>query len=220
MKLQRILATLLFSTILGCVGGGASGSGGSSTGTGTADGQAAGDTGATPSDAAGMDAATAGDAATLADTAAPADTAMTAADTAADLSQPPADTAISRKDTATATDTLKPPADTATPPPDVAVASGACTNAADSAILAKPDIDKVIENCALKSFGNAEGAKKCIAADAGLSTGCAGCFGTMLSCTFSKCIGSCMGGNTPECKKCNDKECIPGFEKCSGVSQN
>lgn len=174
---------------------------------------------AAATDAQAGDSATAGaDGATTADSVTTADLTAPGPDSTADAVSPPADAVQPPVDSAATADATKPPADVVTPPTDAA--SGACTNAADQAILAKPDIDKTIESCALKSFGNAEGAKKCIVTDTGMSANCAGCFGTMLACTFSKCIGSCMGGNTPECKKCNDKECIPAFEKCAGVSQD
>lgn len=165
-----------------------------------------------------FDIATAQDTAQGVDVAATADT--SASDTAAaDVPAAQADAVAAdvpaAKDVVATADVAA--ADVGAPPADIVEASGTCSNDADKTIIASGSVDKAVTDCAMSSMGDAAKATPCIKKATGLSDGCVTCFAGALSCTFSKCLMDCMGGNTPSCAACRAKNCDAAFTTCSGL---
>ena len=115
---------------------------------------------------------------------------------------------------------LTPPADLTTPP-DMAHAAmtGACTNQADTTILGKIDVQKVVGDCGQTNFGQEPKTEMCIEMMTGLSHGCSVCFDGIIGCTISKCLGMCIQDSaSPACVMCRATNCDPAFTMCSGLT--
>merc|ERR1712232_686792 len=67
-------------------------------------------------------------------------------------------------------------------------------------------------------WGDESKATACMQQEEGVSNSCASCFGSLIHCTASKCMGKCMFGKTPACKACAETNCVDGFKTCSGIT--
>ena len=77
---------------------------------------------------------------------------------------------------------------------------------------------RAVDGVLLALDGTANKAKACISDKTGVSPGCAGCFGTLMDCTFKKCLSQCAGGpDSPACSTCLNTNCYPDFKSCSGL---
>ncbi len=79
------------------------------------------------------------------------------------------------------------------------------------------DVEAISCDCALKNFGNAANATKCIQDETGLSDACVACFGEINACGMSKCLALCFNPSSPECTACIDANCMPAFEEYPGL---
>jgi hypothetical protein len=58
----------------------------------------------------------------------------------------------------------------------------------------------------------------CMVMMAGLTPGCAGCYGDSIRCAALNCLVQCINGNdNPDCRACNEMHCTPAFRTCSGL---
>jgi hypothetical protein len=54
--------------------------------------------------------------------------------------------------------------------------------------------------------------------DAGLSAGCADCYGADVSCLIANCIADCATDPTSQaCSDCRDTNCGAALDECTGV---
>merc|ERR1712139_454854 len=56
-------------------------------------------------------------------------------------------------------------------------------------------------SCGTKCLGSGSCVTSCMEGD-GWSSGCAGCFGTLVQCTSTHCLAKCINGRTPDCVSC------------------
>jgi hypothetical protein len=99
--------------------------------------------------------------------------------------------------------------------------SGACTNAADSAIVADPakDVSGQTAMCGKTTFGAEPATKDCIVTATGLSDACATCFGDTVGCVVSKCLTPCLADSAGACCAiCRAANCDKDFATCSGIT--
>mmetsp|Transcript_50809 Transcript_50809/g.128135 ORF Transcript_50809/g.128135 Transcript_50809/m.128135 type:complete len:151 (+) Transcript_50809:68-520(+) len=84
-----------------------------------------------------------------------------------------------------------------------------------------PNFLEDMDSCGRQCMGRLTCATKCIRTRNGYTEDCATCFGTMISCTASKCWAPCMkgGDQNPACRACTRKKCRPAFEACSGITK-
>lgn len=98
---------------------------------------------------------------------------------------------------------------------------GACTNDADGNVLASIDVAAVVEGCAKGCILAADKAVcggDCLAKEAGLTAGCAACFGGNVACAFTKCTFECGFGTADACLTCQKEAgCFGEFESCAGL---
>ena len=80
-------------------------------------------------------------------------------------------------------------------------------------------MEKIVGDCASKSFGQEPATSNCIKMMTGLSDGCVACFGATISCTVSKCLQFCLADqNSVACTMCRATNCDPAFVTCSGLT--
>lgn len=103
-------------------------------------------------------------------------------------------------------------------PVDMGSSGGACTNSADTAVIAAGNVGTVVGNCAMNSFGREPATQDCIRSMSGLTMACADCYDGEVRCTTMHCLSQCIGGNTPACNTCRMTNCDPAFTVCSGVA--
>lgn len=98
---------------------------------------------------------------------------------------------------------------------------GACTNDADGNVLASIDVAAVVEGCAkgcILASDKATCGGDCLAKEAGLTAGCAACFGGNVACAFTKCTFECGFGAADACLSCQKEAgCFGEFESCAGL---
>lgn len=94
--------------------------------------------------------------------------------------------------------------------------SGACTNTADMTVLGMIDVEMVVGDCAMMTFGRSPATRDCIMMS-GLGMDCSQCFADTVSCTVMNCLLDCAGGETPACAACRAANCNAAFEACSGL---
>ena len=101
---------------------------------------------------------------------------------------------------------------------------GVCLNEADM-MLEEGNLealDTKAQQCALAFFSIANGAAltvACILDGYALSDPCATCFAQKKLCMMQMCLGICVGDPSSEsCIECQNQECAPTFESCSGLS--
>lgn len=99
---------------------------------------------------------------------------------------------------------------------------GACNNAEDLAIIYGGGFDTVVLDCTMSCFGSPDldqCVSDCIVTQAGISEGCADCFGALSSCTVNNCFSACSTNpNSPECLDCLETAgCTTAFGTCSGL---
>ena len=109
-------------------------------------------------------------------------------------------------------------------PPQVELswlAAGKCTNDEDHGVWeskGKAAFSSDMNACGHSSLGNKGLATKCMAGKEGYSSDCAGCFGDTISCTASKCLSKCIGGQSPACTQCVKDNCDSDLLSCSGIT--
>jgi hypothetical protein len=109
--------------------------------------------------------------------------------------------------------------DAATSDVDAATAgSGACTNSADTDVLAAGNVTMVVSDCAMSSLGAEPGTRNCIESMSGLTMACADCFDGEVHCSVMHCALACAGGESPGCASCRATNCDPAFQACSGLA--
>lgn len=99
---------------------------------------------------------------------------------------------------------------------------GACHNAEDLAIIYGGGFDTVVLDCTMTCFGSPDldqCVSDCIVAEAGISGGCADCFGALSDCTVTNCFSACSTNpDSPECLACLEAAgCTSAFVTCSGL---
>ncbi len=105
-----------------------------------------------------------------------------------------------------------------------AAPQGVCLNEADL-MLAEGNLEALnaeAQQCALAFSSIANGAAltvACIQEYTDLSGPCATCFAEAKFCMMQKCLDTCMVDPSSEpCLECQNQECAPTFETCSGLS--
>jgi len=68
---------------------------------------------------------------------------------------------------------------------------------------------------------NWTGLSSCVATcleakDPPLTSACATCWGTVVSCGAQHCASECTGGQSAACTTCTDQNCTPAFNTCAG----
>ncbi len=114
-------------------------------------------------------------------------------------------------------DAASPGVDAASDVDAATTGSGACTNSADSAVLAAGGVDAVVSMCGNDNLGREPATQNCIRSMSGLTTACADCFDGSVRCGVMHCPFACAGGNTPMCMTCLETNCNPAFRTCSGL---
>ncbi len=152
------------------------------------------------------------------------DTSTTAADatTAGDTTTTDTGTGEDTTDTTdTGDDTTDTGDDTTDTGEDLGVDN--CLNDADQAVLSAPDADIVGQatTCGLGCIGQPPScATPCVAEKTGLSEACAACYGAIINCSISNCVGPCAadpGGD--DCTTCQvENGCVELLETCSGIN--
>lgn len=100
---------------------------------------------------------------------------------------------------------------------------GACTNSADSAVLAGAGgdvITGVMGDCTIGCFSGGDPApciSECVEGETGLSSGCSDCFGQTGACTLTSCIFDCLTPDSPTCAACVQTNCGGAFSECAGL---
>merc|ERR1712100_206971 len=61
-------------------------------------------------------------------------------------------------------------------------------------------------------------ATSCMKSKESYSDGCASCFGALIHCTASKCMGKCMFGQSAACTECVKDNCESSATACSGIT--
>ena len=84
-----------------------------------------------------------------------------------------------------------------------------------------------LTSCGRKAMGRMDQSKACIVEQTGLSMPCATCYDhDDIHCGEEYCRAECLGGPSPACSKCTDKQCkFPpsngiqreGFLECAGL---
>jgi hypothetical protein len=111
---------------------------------------------------------------------------------------------------------------------DTGAEANACTNDADTAVLADGGDEAVAGtagDCGLGCLGeDGEAAQRecaitCIVADHALSNECAGCYGDIVACSIRECLAPCAtdpGGEA--CATCQvEAGCVDAFNTCTGL---
>ncbi len=103
--------------------------------------------------------------------------------------------------------------------------AGACTDAADMAVnmtTVGNDASGCVESNCLTQYltSNWSGLTTCVASclqtkDA-ITTGCAACWGAVVSCGAQHCASQCANGQSTACTTCTDQYCTPAFNTCAG----
>ena len=98
---------------------------------------------------------------------------------------------------------------------------GACTNPMDAPIVAMKDATaNNASMCGQSCFLDPDPSKcagTCMQMKAGLSAGCATCWGAVIGCGIKNCAGPCIGGSMSQgCIDCNNQFCVPAFDTCAG----
>jgi len=108
---------------------------------------------------------------------------------------------------------------------DLAVASdGACNNAADLALYADLDANRVWNAC-VPGAPTGQGClldeacnTTCVAGETGVSEPCAGCFAGLVSCLVTECASACATQPPlPACGACVADHCEPAYQSCFGA---
>jgi hypothetical protein len=120
------------------------------------------------------------------------------------------------------------------PPPDASDASvpdqdaggeagpmNQCLNAADQSVLSDMKaVTDAAQACGTVCFldTNPNCNADCMVMRAGLTPGCAACYGDSIHCSVTNCLTACINGNEkPECRACAEQNCTPAFRACSGL---
>ncbi len=99
---------------------------------------------------------------------------------------------------------------------------GACANAADMAALANQtnvsDAAKTCGiNCVNKDMSCIPTASSCMSMRAGLSSGCAQCWGEYIYCSIQHCFNECaVNQDAQMCTDCTSQMCGGAYRACSG----
>jgi hypothetical protein len=104
--------------------------------------------------------------------------------------------------------------------------TGACTDAADTQILAADDVPTLAANCAKMNLGEDPAIEACIQAGTGedggpgLSSACTQCFDAAVDCSIAHCPNQCLSDpSAAPCVACRAQSCDPAFYACSGLPQ-
>jgi len=98
----------------------------------------------------------------------------------------------------------------------------ACTDDADQKVWTgkgKANFDADLSACGKQCFGAEACVTKCMAGKEGYSSSCADCFGQLTACTAKNCLAQCTAGKSPGCTECTQKNCVPSFTSCSGITE-
>ena len=108
--------------------------------------------------------------------------------------------------------------------PDTAstdTSAGACDNPTDreSMTAVEDEIAEAMATCAIECLMGGEDTCQatCAQRELSISVACAACFGDMINCTTSRCALVCMNPDSPDCLPCQEENCIPAFNSCSGI---
>ncbi|MFT6396262.1 MAG: hypothetical protein ACJAYU_001005 [Bradymonadia bacterium] len=105
----------------------------------------------------------------------------------------------------------------------ISTAEGACTNSADTIVLAETGTDAitgVMGDCSIGCFSGGDPAScisECVEGDTGLSADCSACFGATGACTLSSCLFDCISPDSPGCASCVESSCGEAFSECAGL---
>jgi len=96
-----------------------------------------------------------------------------------------------------------------------------CLDPADQGVLADMQaVTDAAQTCGISCFPNPDPNcnTDCMVMQAGLTRGCATCYGDSIRCASMNCLLQCLNGNaTPECRACSEQFCTPAFRTCSGL---
>jgi hypothetical protein len=97
----------------------------------------------------------------------------------------------------------------------------ACLNPADQSVLSDMQaVTDAAQACGTACFPdpNPNCNAECMVMRAGLTPGCASCYGDSIKCAAANCLIQCISGNEkPECRACSEQYCTPAFRACSGL---
>ena len=100
----------------------------------------------------------------------------------------------------------------------VIVGAGSCTSQADLGVL-RAGIADSLRTCGAECLGEPGPCTAgCIETHAGLTSGCAGCYGALLDCTVQNCLADCASApDGSACQACRETHCSSAFTTCSGL---
>jgi hypothetical protein len=97
-----------------------------------------------------------------------------------------------------------------------------CLDAADQGVLSDMTaVTNAAQACGTSCFVDPDPNScnaNCMVKMAGLTPGCAVCYGNSITCAAHNCLTECINGNgTPACLACSEQHCTPAFRVCSGL---
>ncbi len=106
---------------------------------------------------------------------------------------------------------------------DTVQPAGACTNAADLAIVSTENVNGTASSCGLGCLGEADERQcsiTCIQQTHTITDECAGCYGDIVACTITNCVGECAADpSAAVCTQCQqDAGCTAAFYECTGLT--
>eukprot|EP00928_Gymnodinium_smaydae_P091947 TRINITY_DN75710_c0_g1_i1.p1 TRINITY_DN75710_c0_g1~~TRINITY_DN75710_c0_g1_i1.p1 ORF type:complete len:234 (-),score=49.14 TRINITY_DN75710_c0_g1_i1:280-909(-) len=81
----------------------------------------------------------------------------------------------------------------------------------------KQHFASILDSCGSDCWGRSACVTKCVLREYNYTEGCAQCFGKLAWCTLKHCMFVCEAGRNEACAACNERRCLPGFLKCSGI---